>query len=87
MIFFFITASGAQRETSKAKDYVGSHGTNSYAGGGAHRNNLDVEDNRSGPFFDKSASKNITALLGKTAYLSCRVKNLGNKTVSLHFSM
>ena len=24
----------------------------------------------------------ITALLGKTAYLNCRVKNLGNKTVS-----
>uniref|UniRef100_A0ABD2X8G9 Ig-like domain-containing protein n=1 Tax=Trichogramma kaykai TaxID=54128 RepID=A0ABD2X8G9_9HYME len=36
----------------------------------------------SGPYFDKSASKNVTALLGKTTYLNCRVKNLGNKTVS-----
>ncbi|XP_050086854.1 zwei Ig domain protein zig-8-like [Anopheles aquasalis] len=35
-----------------------------------------------GPHFDMSASKNITALVGKTAYLNCRVKNLGNKTVS-----
>ncbi|XP_035917563.1 zwei Ig domain protein zig-8-like [Anopheles stephensi] len=35
-----------------------------------------------GPHFDLSASKNITALVGKTAYLNCRVKNIGNKTVS-----
>ncbi|EDS37064.1 defective proboscis extension response [Culex quinquefasciatus] len=34
-----------------------------------------------GPFFDLSASKNITALVGKTAYLNCRVRNLGNKTI------
>uniref|UniRef100_A0A182X0F5 Ig-like domain-containing protein n=1 Tax=Anopheles quadriannulatus TaxID=34691 RepID=A0A182X0F5_ANOQN len=33
-----------------------------------------------GPHFDLSASKNITALVGKTAYLNCRVKNIGNKT-------
>lgn len=36
---------------------------------------------RTGPYFDLLASKNVTALLGKTAYLNCRVKNLGNKTV------
>ncbi|XP_011504539.1 PREDICTED: protein turtle homolog B-like isoform X3 [Ceratosolen solmsi marchali] len=41
-----------------------------------------VETSRTGPYFDKSASKNVTALLGKTTYLTCRVKNLGNKTVS-----
>lgn len=34
-----------------------------------------------GPFFDVSASKNVTALVGKTANLNCRIKNLGNKTV------
>lgn len=34
------------------------------------------------PYIDKAASPNVTALLGKTAYLSCRVKNLGDKTVS-----
>lgn len=41
---------------------------------------------RRGPYVDKNASKNITALLGKTAYLNCRVKNLGNTTVSYEFS-
>lgn len=35
-----------------------------------------------GPYFDISASRNVTALLGKTAYLNCRIRNLGNKTVS-----
>ncbi|XP_022910396.1 zwei Ig domain protein zig-8-like isoform X2 [Onthophagus taurus] len=35
-----------------------------------------------GPHFDTAASKNVTALLGKTAYLNCRVKNLANRTVS-----
>ena len=39
---------------------------------------------RTGPYFDLAASKNVIALLGKTAYLNCRVKNLGNKTVSSH---
>jgi hypothetical protein len=45
-------------------------------------NALEFSGSRSGPYFDKVASKNVTALLGKTAYLNCRVKNLGNKTVS-----
>lgn len=35
-----------------------------------------------GPYFDKSASKNVTALVGKTAHLNCRVRNLGNRSVS-----
>lgn len=35
-----------------------------------------------GPYFDISASKNVTALVGNTAYLNCRVRNLGNKTVT-----
>lgn len=35
-----------------------------------------------GPFFDKSVSKNVTAIVGKSAYLRCRVRNLSNKTVS-----
>lgn len=34
-----------------------------------------------GPFFDVTASRNVTALVGKTAYLNCRVHNLNNKTV------
>ncbi|KAJ6649272.1 Zwei Ig domain protein zig-8 [Pseudolycoriella hygida] len=35
-----------------------------------------------GPYFDTSASKNVTALVGKTAYLNCRIRNLGNRTVT-----
>lgn len=34
------------------------------------------------PSFDMSVSNNITGLVGKSAFLSCRVRNLGNKTVS-----
>jgi hypothetical protein len=34
-----------------------------------------------GPYFDVSASRNVTALVDSTAYLNCRVRNLGNKTV------
>ncbi|CAG9760075.1 unnamed protein product [Ceutorhynchus assimilis] len=49
------------------------------AGGGG--NSL-VEATTRGPHFDAAASKNVTALLGKTAYLNCRVKNLANRTMS-----
>ncbi|KAF0771374.1 zwei Ig domain protein zig-8-like [Aphis craccivora] len=35
-----------------------------------------------GPYFDKIASKNVTALVGHTAYLNCRVRNLGNRTMN-----
>ncbi|KAJ0174330.1 hypothetical protein K1T71_010476 [Dendrolimus kikuchii] len=35
-----------------------------------------------GPKFDVAHSKNVTALVGKTAQLNCRVHDLGNRTVS-----
>jgi hypothetical protein len=34
-----------------------------------------------GPYFEVTTSKNITAIAGQSAYLSCRVRNLGNRTV------
>lgn len=37
-----------------------------------------------GPHFDFTGAKNVTALVGKTAFLNCCVRNLGNKTVSAH---
>ena len=37
---------------------------------------------RNEPYFDNLTPRNVTALVGKSAYLSCRVRNLGNKTVS-----
>ncbi|KAI9588226.1 hypothetical protein GQX74_004072 [Glossina fuscipes] len=36
------------------------------------------------PFFDLTMPKNITSLVGKSAYLGCRVKHLGNKTLRLN---
>ena len=33
------------------------------------------------PTFDYSQNTNVTALIGKTAYLTCRVRNLGDKSV------
>ncbi|XP_044573332.1 zwei Ig domain protein zig-8 isoform X2 [Drosophila ananassae] len=35
-----------------------------------------------GPTFDTTVGTNITGLVGKTVKLTCRVKNLGNRTVS-----
>lgn len=34
------------------------------------------------PYFDNSTSRNITTTSGKTAYLPCRVRHLGERTVS-----
>ncbi|KAE9543189.1 hypothetical protein AGLY_003100 [Aphis glycines] len=36
-----------------------------------------------GPVFDKTVPNNVTGLVGRTAYLHCRVKNLGNRTVNI----
>lgn len=35
------------------------------------------------PYFDPMTPRNVTALVGKSAYLTCRVRNLANKTVSI----
>ena len=40
------------------------------------------EGQPSSPYFDLNHSGDVTAVLGKTALLNCRVKNIGNKTVS-----
>ncbi|XP_065223730.1 zwei Ig domain protein zig-8-like isoform X2 [Planococcus citri] len=38
---------------------------------------------KSGPYFDMASySDNVTGLVGHTTYLHCRVRNLGNETVS-----
>ncbi|XP_031626356.1 zwei Ig domain protein zig-8-like isoform X2 [Contarinia nasturtii] len=73
-------ASASQRDSSSSKDNnPGAYGSNK-------QNALDLDAFKVGPYFDKAASKNVTALLGKTAYLNCRVKNLGNKTSLLQVS-
>ncbi|XP_014483920.1 PREDICTED: basement membrane-specific heparan sulfate proteoglycan core protein-like isoform X2 [Dinoponera quadriceps] len=62
------------------------HGYSSSSKGSDTYQNTLEDAARSGPYFDKSASKNVTALLGKTTYLNCRVKNLGNRTMTLQVS-
>ncbi|XP_077294450.1 zwei Ig domain protein zig-8-like [Arctopsyche grandis] len=39
-------------------------------------------EDRIDPFFVSLSTPNVTALVGRSAYLNCRVRNLGNKTVS-----
>ena len=34
------------------------------------------------PIFDVESTTNVTGVLGSTGVLNCRVKNIGNKTVS-----
>lgn len=59
-----------------------------YHSGEADLDNEEVDDDfhgnalDRGPFFEVSATKNITAIAGHSAYLNCRVRNLGNRTVS-----
>ena len=36
----------------------------------------------SGPYFDTNTPSNITAQLGTHAFLPCKVKQLGNKSVT-----
>ncbi|XP_077294881.1 uncharacterized protein LOC143917272 [Arctopsyche grandis] len=78
-----IPLSAAQRSRGKqGQEGEESAGDNSLAGTGSGS----TSGGPRGPHFDLAASKNVTALLGKTAYLNCRVKNLGNKTVILQVS-
>lgn len=37
------------------------------------------------PIFDNNTVSNMTVQLGSTAYLHCRVRNLGERTVSIYF--
>lgn len=38
----------------------------------------------SGPLFDPTTERNVTVLVGRTANLHCRVRYLGNRTVSIY---
>jgi len=64
-----------------------SHGgsdKNGAGGGGRDVNAVKPDANQyTGPQFDPETPRNVTALEGKSAYLTCKVKNLDNKTVSV----
>ncbi|EFN67447.1 hypothetical protein EAG_01777 [Camponotus floridanus] len=70
-------------EPSKVHCHNMPQGGSGKSGDTYNQNALEENARTTGPYFDKSASKNVTALLGKTTYLNCRVKNLGNKTIVL----
>ncbi|KAI8439955.1 hypothetical protein MSG28_001405 [Choristoneura fumiferana] len=75
------TVSSAQRELGKGPANASATAPPAGSADNAIRGASDPRPTpRTGPYFDPVASKNVTALLGKTAYLNCRVKNLGNKT-------
>ncbi|CAK1578061.1 unnamed protein product [Parnassius mnemosyne] len=83
--------SSAQREIGKGVTTNASATSSPGSGDNAIRSGIAVAVGprptpRTGPYFDLAASKNVTALLGKTAYLNCRVKNLGNKTLNIQIS-
>lgn len=41
------------------------------------------DENYSQPYFDNSTKRDITVTIGQTAILHCRVRNLGDRAVSL----
>lgn len=43
---------------------------------------IDIMNPPIGPYFDYDFFRNETVMVGHTAYLKCKVKNIGNKTVS-----
>lgn len=46
------------------------------------REKYDHDHPPTGPYFDYDYFRNETVMVGDVAYLKCRVKNIGNKTVS-----
>ncbi|KAH8337257.1 hypothetical protein KR059_004230 [Drosophila kikkawai] len=80
--------SSSLHKASSSSSFGSSNTFPSQMASGINRNSIDLleEARNAGPYFDQAFSKNVTALLGKTAYLNCRVKNLGNKTMLLQVS-
>ena len=67
------------RKTSSSRQTRQRHGDSS-----SGRRSTEEDEHRA-PYFDLSYSRNVTAVLGKTAILNCRVVNIGNKTVRRAF--
>lgn len=97
-MLFIIETTSSQDQYYNDKDNIAAKNNNNGQSTYFHTstgNDYDNNDNSNvvvvsnpldrGPYFDISATKNVTALVGNTAYLNCRVRNLGNKTVS-HFN-
>ncbi|CAH2238512.1 jg6206 [Pararge aegeria aegeria] len=70
---------GPATQSVDSKAFV--RGACDVAGGAGSVNALPAGGSaRLAPSFDAATPRNVTALVGKSAYLSCRVRNLGNRT-------
>ncbi|KAH9369475.1 hypothetical protein HPB48_014345 [Haemaphysalis longicornis] len=49
--------------------------------GGAGRSARAPDPSEPSPYFDNSTSRNVTTSVGKTAFLPCKVRHLGDRTV------
>uniref|UniRef100_A0A182YF63 Ig-like domain-containing protein n=1 Tax=Anopheles stephensi TaxID=30069 RepID=A0A182YF63_ANOST len=87
----FLDTGTAHLRAYVASGSVAAAAASSQYGGGSHHGQQTPQSLPSGPgsaskweepYFDDTTPTNVTGLVGKSAYLSCRVKNLGNKTVS-----
>lgn len=79
---------GMGEENFSGYGYSGVGGGSS-SSSNTNSNNIGISSSGGGdpfsqPYFDPMTPKNVTALSGKSAYLSCRVRNLGNKTVNTY---
>ena len=73
-----------EEDLSKLYDNRG-HNSKSSSKDEGHRSTKgqgEEEEEEGEPLFDLAFSGNVTAVLGKPAMLNCRVKDVGNKTVS-----
>jgi hypothetical protein len=57
-------------------------GENNHLDSPQKREKIDPDHPPIGPYFDYDYFRNETVMVADTAYLKCRVKNIGNKTVS-----
>ncbi|KAG8278314.1 hypothetical protein J6590_023762 [Homalodisca vitripennis] len=70
----FVLAGKLQRRFTNRRCHYMNNGRNSVDMGST------AAPGRQDPYFDPLTPRNVTALVGKSAYLSCRVRNLGNRT-------
>lgn len=83
-VFFFLSGGVAGASSAfleqRTKDGYNTFDDTSTIFPSAHNSIINQKWNE--PYFDNTVPNNVTALVGKSAYLSCKVKALGNKTVS-----
>jgi len=76
------TTSSEQYFPSHAQARYSSGGSSGGGGGGLHHREPGIgPDGQPEPYFDHAMMTNLSEHLGSHAFLKCRVKNLGDRTV------